>query len=257
MNSAGYKGIWIDDASLNMNVCDGNGNFTAPIDGSTGLPMTRAVWGAYMAGFMQQIRESFPYAEIVENTIWDASPSGAAPGFDPAVQRQIQSATNINLERGVASDPGLTGGTGRFSVYQYFGYIDQIHALGRSVTLEHYQVTRAQQEYGLAAYFMISDGNDRIGDASTSPENWFPGYSADLGAALGPRSYSNGVFHRSFANGIVLLGEPGLTMRMISLPGIFTTLAGAAVSSVSLSGSQGIVLTGHPYPLNRHISRDR
>jgi len=244
MNRANYLGIFIDDVNLPMHVSDGNGNLVAPVDLNTGLPMTSTAWATYMAAFMQQIRDSFPNKELTFNAIWYASPSGAPAGFDPLVEAEIKAATNLNVERGVASDTGLTGGTGQFSVYSLFAYVDHVHALGASVTLEEYQVTPAQQQYGLAAYFMISNGSDRIGDSTTTPDNWFPGYNVNLGTPTGPRSYVKGVFRRNFTNGIALLGEPGLPAQTIALPGTFTTLDGALVTSVTISGSQGIILTG-------------
>lgn len=249
MNRASYLGIWVDDVNLQMYVSDGNGNPVAPTDDNTGLPMTPTAWGAYMAEFMQQIRESFPNKELTMNAVWYASPSGAPPGFDPSVEAAIKSSTNINVERGVASDTGLTGGTGQFSLYSLFAYIDRVHALGAGVTLEEYQVTPAQQEYGLAAYFMISNGLDRIGDATTTPDDWFPGYSVNLGTPLGGRTYTNGVFQRNFTNGIALLGEPGLATQTINLPGTYITLDGASVNSVTLTGSQGIILIGSTPPV--------
>jgi hypothetical protein len=243
MNRGHYMGIWVDDVNMNFNVSDGTGNLVAPIDFNTGLPMTYTAWRSYVAEFTQQIRQSFPNAELCENTIWFAGPSGVQEA-DPYVQEQIRTATNLNLEQGVASNTGLTGGTGQWSVYGYFAYIDQVHALGVSVTLEEYQVTPAQQQYGLASYFMISNGNDRIGDATTSPVDWFSGYGVNLGTPLGPRTYSSGVFRRNFTNGIALLGEPGLAAQTITFPIAFTTLSGASVTSVTLSGSQGIILIG-------------
>jgi NPCBM/NEW2 domain/Hypothetical glycosyl hydrolase family 15 len=237
-----YRGLWIDDVNMNFNVSDGFGNLVAPIDFNTGLPMTYAAWRSYVAQFTQQIRQSFPNQELVENSVWFAGPTGVQDA-DSYIQQQLATATNVNLERGIANDPGLTGGTGPWSVYAFFAYVDLVHSLGPSVTLEEYQVDSTQQQYGLASYFMISNGNDRIGDMSTTPANWWSGYSTALGAPLGPRTYSNGVFQRNFANGVVLLGEPNLATQTVSLPGTYQTLAGTIVTgSVSITGWQGIIL---------------
>lgn len=238
-----YLGLWIDDVNMQFQVSDGYGNLVAPIDSATGQPMTYTAWRSYVNQFVQEIRQTFPYKELLENSIWFAGPTGVQDA-DPYIQQQIATATNINLERGIASDSGLTGGTGQWSVYAFFAYVDLVHTLGPGVTLEEYSLDAAGQQYGLASYFMISNGNDRIGDFSTTPTNWFSGYSVNLGAALGPRTYNNGVYQRNFANGIVLLGEPGLSTQTISLPGSYQTLSGNWVSSVSLSGSQGIILLG-------------
>ncbi|HEX4277445.1 MAG TPA: NPCBM/NEW2 domain-containing protein [Bryobacteraceae bacterium] len=243
LSRGGYKGIWIDDVNNEFRVSDGWANPVAPIDSATGQPMTWDAWRAYIGNFTAQIRQSFPNTELVENTIWYAGPQGIGDS-DPSIQRQIKSATNLNLERGIASDPGLTGGTGEWSVYSYFNYIDRVHGLGTNVTLEEYEVDSVSRQYGLAGYFMVSNGSDRIGDATTSPVNWWPGYSVELGTPRGPRTYTSGVFERIFTNGIVLLGEPGLAAQTISLPGTFTTVDGASVSSVTISGSRGLILVG-------------
>jgi hypothetical protein len=253
VNRGVYQGIWIDDVNTNFEVSDGWGNLAAPIDFNTGEPMTWAAWRSYIAQFTTQIRQSFPNNELIENAVWSAGPAGAGEA-DPSIQQQIQSANNINLERGIATDPGLTGGTGEFSVYALFNYVDRVHALGVDVTYEQYQVDATQQQYGLAGYFMTSNGNDRIGDMTTTPDNWWAGYSVDLGAPLGPRTYTNGVFKRNFANGIVLLGEPGLGTQTIDLPGAYTTIDGDSVTSVTLSGSQGIILVGTVPSIPHHLS---
>jgi hypothetical protein len=237
-----YRGLWIDDVNMNFNVSDGNGNLVEPIDFNTGLPMTYTAWRAYTAQFLQQIRQSFPSRELIENSVWFAGPTGVQDA-DPYIQQQLATATNVNLERGIASDPGLTGGTGPWSVYAFFAYVDLVHSIGPGVTFGEYQVSSTQQQYGLASYFMISNGNDRLGDLSTTPGNWWSGYSVALGAPLGPRTYNNGVFQRNFANGIVLLGEPGLSTQTVSVPGTYQTLSGTIVnSSVNISALQGIIL---------------
>ena len=241
--SKGYLGMWIDDVDMQFNVSDGNGNPAAPMDSSTGLPMTWAAWRNYVATFLEQIRQSFPYAEINHNSVWYAGPAGVRD-TDPAIQRQILAASNLNLERGIGSDPGLTGGTGIWSVYALLAYIDRVHALGRNVTLQEYQIDQPTQQYALAGYYLISTGSDRVGDDTSTPTNWWSGWNTYLGAPLGPRTYTNGVFRRSFTGGLVLLGEPGLATQTIALPAAYTTLDGQSVTSVSLAGHQGIVLLG-------------
>jgi uncharacterized protein (TIGR03437 family) len=235
-----YPGVFIDDVNMNFDVSDGNGNLVAPIDSNTGQPMTYAAWRNYVAAFVEQIRAAMPNLQLMENTIWYAGPPGVLDA-DPAIQSQIATANTIVLERGVA-DPGLTGGTGAFSVYAFFNYIDRVHADGKGISLQEYALDAADQQYGLAGYFLVSNGNDSIGDASTTPNNWFPGYGVNLGMPLGPRTYNNGIFERSFTGGMVLLGEPGLSSQTVPLGGTFTTLDGTSVSTVTLAGQQGYVL---------------
>jgi hypothetical protein len=249
LSRGSYFGLWIDDVNMEFRVSDGTGNQVAPVDSSTGRLMTWDAWRNHVADFTEEIRAAFPKAEIIENPIWFAGPE---PGrdLDSAIQRQIRTADNINVERGIASDGNLTGGTGKWSIHAVFDYIDRIHAAGRGVTMGEYFPNDAAKQYALAGYFLISTGNDRIGDAGTHPDNWWRGYDVELGDPLGPRNYSNGIYTRNFTGGTVLLGEPGLSAKTIPLPASFATLAGDQVSSVRLSGSQGIILIGK-YPEKR------
>lgn len=237
-----YRGLWIDDVNMEFRVSDGSGRQVPPLDSSTRSPMTWDGWRNHVAEFLEQIRRAFPASEIVHNAIWFAGPESVRDR-DDAIQRQIKAADTINIERGIASDPGLTGGTDKWSVFALLGYIDRVHAAGRSVTLEEYFLDRVAREYALAGYFLISSGNDRFGDNVTDPSNWWSGFDVRLGTPLGPRTYAGGVFRRSFTHGLVLLAEPKLQPQTIPLHGDFTTLDGVPVRSVVLTGGHGIVLT--------------
>ena len=241
--SGNYPGLFIDDVNMNFNVSDGWGNLVQPIDENTGSLMDYNSWRYYMATFMEQIRASFPNTKLMENSIWYAGPSGTRDS-DPYVQRQIATANTINMERGIANDAGLTGGTGPWSVYAYFNYIDRVHAAGKSVNFQEYTLSPAGQQYGLASYFLISSGSDSIGDYTSTPGNWWSGYDVNIGWPSGPRTYNNGIFRRNFSGGMVLLGEPGLPTQTVNLGGTYTLLDGTPVTAVTLSGWQGIVLLG-------------
>lgn len=241
ISSGHYPGLFIDDVNMEFRVSDGWGNPAAPIDSNTGQPMTSDTWRNYVASFLEQIHATLPGTKLIENSIWYVG-TPEAQAADPIFQRQIATADIICLERGVASDPGLTGGTGFWSVYSFFKYVDVIHAAGKGVFFKEGNFDTAGQQYGLASYFMISNGNDLIGDAQTFPDSWWHGYDVDLSAPLGPRTYNNGVFERDFAGGKVLMGEPGLAPQTVDLGGAYVTLDGASVTSVTIAGSQGLVL---------------
>jgi hypothetical protein len=130
-----YPGLFIDDVNMEFRVSDGNSRQIPPIDSNTGQVMTWDAWRGYVATFMEQIRAAFPNTRIIENAIWFSAPSGT-PGVDPYIQRQFATATRMNLERGIASDSGLTGGTGFWSVHSFFDFIDRIHALGKGVNYQ-------------------------------------------------------------------------------------------------------------------------
>jgi hypothetical protein len=239
--SRGYLGLWIDDVNTEFRVSDGAGKQAAPMERGGGRQMAWEGWRGYIAAFVEQIRAAFPKAEIVHNSIWFAGPEGVRDS-DPAIRRQIAAADNINIERGIATDKGLTGGTGIWSVHALFEFIDRVHTAGRGVTLEEYTLDRAGFEYSLAGYFLISSGRDRIGDAGTNPGNWWSGFDVELGTPSGPRSYRDGVFQRSFSGGMVLLGEPGISPRKIALPHAYVTLDKEKITSVEIKARQGIIL---------------
>jgi hypothetical protein len=244
LSQGNYQGIFVDDVNMNFSVSDGNGNAVAPIDDSTGASMTWQAWRYYIAQFVMQIRQAFPTKEIVHNAVWFAGPD-AVRDQDPAIQMQISAADIINLERGVGSDGGLTGGTGQWSVYALFSFIDRAHQTGHAGVLQQYNVTDVPtQLYSLAAYFMISSGRDYYADTATTPDNWWNGFDVNLGAPLGPRTYNNGIFRRDFTKGIALLSDPGTLTQTISLPGTFQTVDGQSVTSVTLSAKQGAILIG-------------
>ena len=110
------------------------------------------------------------------------------------------------------------------------------------VVLDGFDASPAGREYSLASYLLISTGNDGIGLPSMTPENWWPAYGIDLGAALGPRYEWEGLLRRDFTGGISLVEEPDVASRTILLPSPMLTTAGTLVSSVTLNASEGAVL---------------
>jgi len=241
--SHGYKGLWVDDVNMEFRVGNGNGDEVAPIDPRTGATMTYDNWRRYVAEFVEQIRAALPGAEILHNSIWYAV--WGPRDRDPYVKRQIAAADYINVERGV-NDDGLTGGTGEWSLNALLSYIDRVHAAGKGVVLDGFDDSAQGMRYSLASYFLISTGNDGVGLTAMTPENWWAGYDVDLGAPNGPRTTWNGVMRRDFANGMVLVNEPGAPTRTLQLGGTFYDADGNAVSSVTLKAKDGAVLRGTP-----------
>ncbi|MEO8663728.1 MAG: putative glycoside hydrolase, partial [Bryobacteraceae bacterium] len=235
--SAGYKGIWLDDVNMEFRVSNGSGDQVAPWDNDTNATMTWDNWRMYVAQFVEQIRSAFPTYEIVHNSIWYATPTRTA---DPYVIRQIKAADYINCERGV-SDPGLTGGTGSWSLNAFLSYIDVVHSYGTNVLLDEYNFNG---DYGLAGYFLISNGNDSVGNQDITPDNWWTGYETQLGPPAGDRYTWNGLLRRDFASGMVLLNPPKSATVTVTLPTAATKIDdGSLVTSVTLDGSEAVVLT--------------
>jgi hypothetical protein len=238
----GYKGIFADDVDMDMNVGNGSGQQVVPIDPRTGAPMSDAAWKSYFATFMEQLRTAIPTAEIAHNALWFAG-QGLHDGTQPEISREIKAANYFNMERGF-NDGGLTGGTGIWSVYAMFRFIDTVHSYGRHVVIQSYANDVTSAEYNLAGYFLINDGRDYVSTTiGAMPSNWWSGYTTDLGDATSGRYQWNGVWRRNFTRGFVLLNEPGATTKTLALGGSYKTTAGKVVSSVTLGAARGAVLT--------------
>jgi hypothetical protein len=236
----GYKGAWIDDVNLALRFSDGNQEVSARSPTSK-LLMTEAVWSHQVAKFMQEVRAALQNYELLHNSIWYARLPKRA--MDADVKAQILAADVINLEGGFASDLGLTGGTGEWSVESKLAFADAVHALGRWVVVDDFPFNESQREYSLACYFLLSNGRDGLGDLTASPSAWWPGHDVNLGAALGKRTRSAaGLFRREFEHGLVLMLEPGANDITVTLPKPYRTIAGDQVTSVSLSPRRGAVL---------------
>jgi hypothetical protein len=239
----GYRGLYIDDVNLHFAVSDGAGAHVDPVDRRTGAVMTATAWRREMAGFLEQIRRALPGAEIHHNAVWFAGrDDGAAAGQDPSVAAEIRAADAVSLERGIV-DPGLTGGTGPWSLSALLDYVGVVHRLQRSVTMLSGATSRANQRYQLAGSLLVSDGADALSDEVSSPRRWWAGYGVRLGAAAGPRRRDDdGLWRRDFARGLVLLNEPGAPARAVPLPTGLCTPGGAPVRSAHLRAAAGAVL---------------
>jgi hypothetical protein len=237
----GYQGLWIDDVNLEFRVSDGFGRHVAPVARSTGRAMTFEEWKDSVATFCEEIRAAFPDVEILHNAIWYAG--GPSRDSDPSVARELQAADYINLERGVA-DRGLTGGEGEWSLDAFFRYVDRRHAQGQGVIIDN---TGILSEYGVAAYFLISTGRDGLGGHGITPDHWPAVLDVDLGAPLGPRARSHGVFRREFERGVVLLNEPRSRPETVLTCPDCVGMDGRPAPSVTLMPGQGAILVrGRP-----------
>ena len=238
MQAKGYKGFWIDDVNMEFRVSNGSGTSVAPHDPDTGSTMTYDNWRRYIAEFTEQIRSALPTAELVHNAIWYASPTRYS---DQYVIREIKSADYINCERGV-SDPGLVGGTGSWSVRAFLAYVDAVHSYGKNVLMDEYAFNG---DYGLAGYYLISNGEDALGNQQVTPNNWWSGYDVNLGTPLAARYDWNNLIRRDFIGGMVLLNPPKTTTVTAKLPVPLTKIDdNTLVTSVTLQPGQAVVLTG-------------
>lgn len=240
----GYRGLWIDDANIEMRIGDAKGNEQAPIDPRTGTTMTFSDWRRYIAEFLEQIRRELPSAEITANVLWFG---GTAIGrdSDAYVRRAYTAVDRLNLERGF-NDSGLTNGSEPrdiWSVDAFMAFIDRMHDRGVPVTLDAYGTTQATWEYNLAGYFLVDRGDDAVGEGSLKPGDWWSGWDVQLGQPAGARTRgADGVYRRSFQRGLVLLNAPRGADKTVTLPAPMRRIDGTLVSSVTLAPGSGVVL---------------
>ena len=234
----GYSGVFLDDVNMSWRISDGT-NDVEPIDPRTGKTMTLDSWRRYMADFVEQIEREVS-GIAVHNPIWAAD----SPDFDdPSVVRQLAAADWVQIEHGF-NDQGLKGGNSRFSVRNLFAYVDWVHSLGTKVMwLEEDGGSDAKHESNLAAYLLTYAPGDVISTedwAAIAPDTIWEGYLLELGAPLGARTLSEGLFRRQFQHGIVLVNEPDNDTKTVHITG--TRIDGTSVSQVSIPPGTGIII---------------
>jgi hypothetical protein len=206
----GYAGIFIDNVNMDVMVGNGQGESVRPMDPRTGAPMTTADWRRYVAEFTEQIRAAFPGVAITHNAgQWWVSED------DPFYQREVAAADTVELERGF-HDHGIGRGRGTFGYRTFVGHIQWLHDQGSAVVLEPYLSNRRQALYEVSNYLLVRESGDAIAsDWRSDPDNWWPGWSADLGAPEGPAYWwrRQGLWRRDYANGSAVVNPPGRRRR--------------------------------------------
>ena len=237
----GYRGIYIDDVNLAWRISNGNGDDRRPIDPRTGSEMTLENWRRYFAEFLEQVRAELPDAELSHNAIWYATDRSFS---DPYLVRQVDAADLINLERG-AVDRGLVFGTRSFGFETFLSYIDFVHSRNRNVTMADKAATVVEREFGLASWFLVSNGGDLVSTESidwSGPVNWWHGYDLTLGNAAGPRYHWNGLLRRDFDCGSVFVNQPDAPRVTTVLADTYYTLEGTARTSLDLAAREAAIL---------------
>lgn len=242
----GYKGIWIDDANMEMRISDQTGKQIAPIDPRTGQPMTFLNFRKYMSEFLVEIRRALPQAELVANVLWFGG-SAIGRDADPYIIKAYTAMNRLNLERGF-NDDGLTGGSAPrdiWSVDAFMQFIDRMHDRGIPVTLDSAVYGKDAWEYNLAGFFLVDRGADAVGEKRLTPGDWWNGWDVSIGKALGDRTRgSDGVFRRAFEKGLVFLNPPRGQAKTITLPRPMKRIDGSTVTKITVPSGRGAVLIG-------------
>lgn len=270
MTGKGYHGIFVDDVNLDLarSVVTGDGLSGNPINRATGLLIEDEAWQNYVAEFVELIRSEFLGKEIVHNSVW----FHAQPG-NPYLDRQIDAANTISLERGI-NDPNMQSGNGVFGIQSFLAFSHYIHSRARDTV--HFvsvndlpcptppcfapsplQTALIQIEYSLAGWLLASGGHDFFGSRElNTPDNWWHGFDTNLGKALGERyqDLENGLLRRDFKNGIVLLNGPNAAPVFMNLPETFYTLNGDPIDQVTLVSRVGKILLRNPPAIDSFVT---
>jgi len=237
----GYGGIWVDDVNVDRAVVDGHGRAVTPVTRRGEL--SEPAWAREVAAFAAQIRAALPAAEIVHNSVWSARRANGQPaGSDPDVLAQFSAADWVNVERG-CTDPGLTGGTGEWSLRALLDYVDRVHQAGVPVIWQPYARTARQREYNLACLLLTRRGRDLLADQDARPSRWWAGFDTDPGTPGGGRYDWQALIRRDFTRAIVLLNPPGEPPRTVELDGRYVRVDGTAVpAALTVRGGRAFVL---------------
>jgi hypothetical protein len=221
----GYRGVFIDDA-----------NWSPGFTPSPGPP-------ANLANLIEAVARSEPGGLIEINSqyrdIWRRMQAS-----DPNVARALQFVSSICVEFGVGPTSGISSPQ---DYAEFMQYADQLHGKGIALTLagDRYNNNVPTMEYNLATYFLINDGRDYVLGTEQTPGNWWSGFEANLGSATSARErLPGGVWTRRFTGGVVYTTEPGARASTINLPRQMHSAEWGTVSSITLAGGQGAVLTG-------------
>jgi hypothetical protein len=88
---------------------------------------------------------------------------------------------------------------------------------------------------------MANEGGDLLSSGEgTEPGELWSGFRLDLGRALGNRERWRGVWRRDFADGTVLLSDPGSSPGRLPIRG--RRISGDRVTSIVLGDREGAVV---------------
>jgi len=246
LTKSGYDGVFLDTlgvAALNV------GQFvkTAPINPATGVVWTPADWMKASAGFGGQIASTLG-KPVMANGLRDGKAY-----FTPTLSNQL---LTTGMTGGMA-EAWIRGGENPITAYmkeaQWKQNVDALVDAGAKgssfcgVTKVWTTGTQAQKDawlnYTVASYLLGNDGHSYLaftynqGDATAD----YPLWHVDLGTAKGAYAKIGNVYQRSFSAGRVLV-NPTTSTYTVQLGATYHTLAGAAVTSVTLGPNAASIL---------------
>ena len=168
-------------------------------------------------------------------TTWSGRRAPARSDLQPTARRRRPRRARARLQR-----PVVVAGTGRNGWQTLAAFVEA--QPGRRARRDPRQLTDSVAGIALRARELPADGSGGAAlgnDAATAPGSFWGGYDVRLGAPRGGRWPWNGVWRRDFANGIVLVNEPGAAERTLSVGPGYVDLDGTPAStSVTLPAAR-------------------
>jgi hypothetical protein len=219
----GYLGQFMDD----VNFAGGN---------IAGTP-------AQYANLIEAVRAALGPAGVIEINaqMWDLKSMLG----NPDVQRALRYVNVVTKEFNVDPRSAISS-AGKYG--EYLEFVDGLAAKGIGITNagDASNSSAADNEYSLASYLLVNTGLDFVGFSHQSPHSEYAALRGmDLGEQAQPRTQlPGGLWMRAFTHGEAVVAPPG-TSGSVALPRPMTRIGSSApVTSVTLSGGQGAVLSG-------------
>ena len=164
---------------------------------------------------------------------------------NPDVQRALRYVNVVTKEFNVDPKSGISSAA---KYAEYLEFVDGLGAKGIGITNagDSSYGSAADDEYNLSSYLLVNAGLDFVGFPHQSPHGEYAALrGVDLGEQTQPRTQlPSGLWTRVFTHGEAVVAPPG-TSGSVSLPRPMTRIGGSSpVTSVTLSGGQGAVLSG-------------
>ncbi len=227
----------------------GTSRWVAQYNGTTNDPTYRRNNVAVAGAYQRYIHAHFPHSAMVANFSYDpAYPTDSAHLMDKidvlfdeqgytrgnnAPPWNYTDAAWLSKQRAMQAYLGTNG----------HGVIDI-----NQEPVPFAKLTAAQVQWALANYlleknsasYLYVTGYQEYGHAYTRPE-----YAAPIGSTMGGMYPSQGVYMRTFTNGLTVVNPSSTTSFALKFPaGTFKDLNGHAVVSVTLGPASGLVLLG-------------
>lgn len=186
---------------------------------------------------------------------------------DVSALKILKNASSVDKEWGIGYNSSWPAGMATANkLIEYFAYVDRLHELGCQIELTgagEAQVTQAEFEYHLAAYFLGNNqainlngrkalGGDYLQMSNQYPKvtkvsefvesptvaafQWWTGLDVKLGAPLTARTYNSGLWTREYEKGIAYASDPAHADIVVTPPAgsSWRNIEGTTVASVTL-----------------------